>query len=476
MSLALDRLSSVHGAALDGRAASVRFQQSQLIALHAKLQHLQAEACEAIVSDRGVTAAEAEIECATTILAVKQYYESINFDQCVQREYRVAQGLNSPGRRVGCGVVLIRPAKHTRWYSIVATVAAAIAAGNTVAIEVGHFAVDRLLPTLFSCLDAETYQLIDGRPTETEQKQVSIVVDQTGELSLPNCLSSKPQLRSVAVVDRTANVEQAANTIVAAHVAYRGASPHAPDLILVNEWVKREFVNACIRLAPDDSRRERVTASDKVRQTIAEAESLGEASVIGTTSLMLVDIRDRRSSVVAEARPCGAFLPIMTITSLVDAVVALEGSKCLVAYHFAQPAAAKFLSQQINSRLAVANHIPPELLVGPAIPLHNGQPSSFPMLRYSTEMLSQPRPEYIQEAKKPAITLQELKDLDRVALDRVRVEARSALRSTGQGSGTAIGFFEQGILVGAVFIVLPVVSLVGYGGWYTIRVALSWKW
>ncbi|GAB1196662.1 hypothetical protein APSETT444_005937 [Aspergillus pseudonomiae] len=68
MSLSLDRLSSVHGAALDGRAASVRFQQSQLIALHAKLQHLQAEACEAIVYDRGVTTAEAEIECATTIL------------------------------------------------------------------------------------------------------------------------------------------------------------------------------------------------------------------------------------------------------------------------------------------------------------------------------------------------------------------------------------------------------------------------
>ena len=70
MSLSLDRLSSVHGAALDGRAASVRFQQSQLIALHAKLQHLQAEACEAIVYDRGVTTAEAEIECATTILTV----------------------------------------------------------------------------------------------------------------------------------------------------------------------------------------------------------------------------------------------------------------------------------------------------------------------------------------------------------------------------------------------------------------------
>lgn len=132
----LGRLSGVHGAALDGRTASVRFQQSQLLALHAKLQGLQGEACRAIVSDRGVAVAEAEVECAITILAVKEYYESIDFDQCVEREYRIAEGQNSPDRRIGFGVVLIRPTKHTRWYSIVATAAAAITAGNTLAIEV----------------------------------------------------------------------------------------------------------------------------------------------------------------------------------------------------------------------------------------------------------------------------------------------------------------------------------------------------
>lgn len=132
----LGRLDGVYGAALDGRTASVRFQQNQLIALHAKLQDLQADACKAILSDRGVTAAEAEVEYATTILAVREYYESIDFDKCVKQEYRIAEGQNSPARRVGFGVLLIRPTEHTRWYSIVATAAAAIAAGNTFAIEV----------------------------------------------------------------------------------------------------------------------------------------------------------------------------------------------------------------------------------------------------------------------------------------------------------------------------------------------------
>lgn len=115
-------------------------------------------------------------------------------------------------------------------------------------------------------------------------------MDQEGDLSLPHCLPSKPQLRSVAIVDRTANVDQAASAIVSAHLAYRGASPHAPDLILVNEWVKKKFVDACVRLAPDGSRRERITGGDNL---LSEAGSLGEASVIGTKSLTLVDIPDR---------------------------------------------------------------------------------------------------------------------------------------------------------------------------------------
>lgn len=159
--------------------------------------------------------------------------------------------------------------------------------------QLSKFTVDRLLPTLFASLDAEIYALINGKLTETEGKQVSLVVDQEGQISLPHCLPSKPQLRSVAVVDRTANVDQAASAIVSAHLAYRGASPHAPDLVLVNEWVKKKFVDACIRLAPDSSRRERITSGDKLQQIVAEAERLGEASTIGTASLMVVDIRDR---------------------------------------------------------------------------------------------------------------------------------------------------------------------------------------
>lgn len=77
---------------------------------------------------------------------------------------------------------------------------------------------------------------------------------------------------------------------------------------------------------------------------------------------------------------------------------------------------------------------------------------------------------------RPVLSLKDLKDLDRAALDRLQAEAGRPLRPTGQGPGTAIGFFEQGIMVGAVFIVLPVISLIGYGSWYAIRSAVSFNW
>ena len=149
----LNRLASVHGAAIDGRTTSVRFQQSQLTSLHKRLQEMRDEMCKAIISDRGLTIAEAELEYTATVHAIKQYYEAIDFDESVKDEYRLAKGQDNADRRVGAGVVLIRPIEHTRLYSIVATVAAAIAAGNTFAIEVRS---EKILTKYGSIIDLES--------------------------------------------------------------------------------------------------------------------------------------------------------------------------------------------------------------------------------------------------------------------------------------------------------------------------------
>lgn len=97
-------------------------------------------------------------------------------------------------------------------------------------------------------------------------------------------------------------------------------------------------------------------------------------------------------------------------------------------------------------------------------------------------MLSRPRPEYIQSSKRNTSIntdrlVQDLslfEEQEQALVQRLRKEVDSPLRPTGQGPGTAVGFFEQGIIVGAVFIVFPIVSLVGYASWCGVRFLL-WR-
>ena len=60
-------------------------------------------------------------------------------------------------------------------------------------------------------------------------------------------LKSNPSSRVVALIDRTANVDEAARWLATARFSFAGRSPYAPDLVLVNEHVKRPFLDAVAR-------------------------------------------------------------------------------------------------------------------------------------------------------------------------------------------------------------------------------------
>ena len=51
----------------------------------------------------------------------------------------------------------------------------------------------------------------------------------------------------VAVVDRTANINDAAEALVTACFSFGGRSPYSPDLVLVNEFIKKSFLMALIQ-------------------------------------------------------------------------------------------------------------------------------------------------------------------------------------------------------------------------------------
>jgi hypothetical protein len=53
----------------------------------------------------------------------------------------------------------------------------------------------------------------------------ALIIDQTGTTEAPNAVRPLPNLRSVTVIDRTADVEKAAQHILSAHLAFSGSMP-----------------------------------------------------------------------------------------------------------------------------------------------------------------------------------------------------------------------------------------------------------
>lgn len=122
--------------AVDGRAENGRFRQDQLHSLHGALRQEAGRICAALQADSNSSAAEVETEFYLAMEAIRHFYETLDFEKTLKDEYSVTQGKDNVNRRVGVGIVVIRPTSHTRFYSIVNPLAAAIAAGNCALLEV----------------------------------------------------------------------------------------------------------------------------------------------------------------------------------------------------------------------------------------------------------------------------------------------------------------------------------------------------
>lgn len=103
----------------------------------------------------------------------------------------------------------------------------------------------------------------------------------------------------MAIVDRSADIEAAAQAITTARFSFGGYSPYAPDLVLVNEFVKKEFFEACSRLATlsfagaSGVKKVDKNQSEEVRQAIHDAESKNQVSTFGSNEFKLVDVLDK---------------------------------------------------------------------------------------------------------------------------------------------------------------------------------------
>lgn len=129
-------LESILAAVTDGRTENVRYRQNELHRLHAGLRENSDAICAAILSGATCTATEAETEFFLAMDSIQQSYASLDFDKSIKNEYLVTTGANNLSRRSGLGLIAIRPSQHSRFYSVITPLAAAIAGGNCILLEV----------------------------------------------------------------------------------------------------------------------------------------------------------------------------------------------------------------------------------------------------------------------------------------------------------------------------------------------------
>ncbi|CAL3967004.1 unnamed protein product [Diplocarpon coronariae] len=479
--LTLDQL---RAAVIDGRTRNIRYRQNELQSLHLSLRDSVDKIRPAISRDLGGDAKASESEYYLTLNAVSEFYKPLDLSVALENEYLIAKGSDNSSQRVGKGLVIIRPTTHTRFYSIICPLAAAIAAGNCLgdsSLEI-DVVLKELLP---QALDSDTFGISDHPIEDPSVLASSFLVDQTGSSSTTtlNQLSSNTSARAIAIVDRTADIELAARSIINARFSFQGASAYSPDLVVVNEFVKDDFVAACTwhasrYFASGASPSHPREAEDSVtKHLLKAAEDKGEISVFGSSGFMLASVVDR-SSPVTRMKVSGCHLPIMGCTSLVDALMSQRPeSTLLAAYIFSDAPTAKFLAQYLEACITFVNQIPVHFLVGPAAPL--SPLPTRPGHKYSPEMFSSERPQYISRPSSDFLAIQKLFDGEKKPgsearlLTEIRKAAVKPLPKTGQPLGYAVGFFEQGILLGGGLFLSVVAPALGYGTFVLGRYA--WK-
>lgn len=162
--------------------------------------------------------------------------------------------------------------------------------------------LDAVLRSLLSsALGANTFCIAKSITDQTILGE-GLLVDQTADGSpktLTSQLLSSAGARCVAVVDRSADIEAAARVITTARFSFGGSSPYAPDLVLVNEFAKKEFFEACSRYATlsfagqSGANKALASQGEEIRKAIESAEGRKQVSSFGSNDFKLVDVLDK---------------------------------------------------------------------------------------------------------------------------------------------------------------------------------------
>jgi hypothetical protein len=309
-----------------------------------------------------------------------------------------------------------------------------------------------LRETLKTALHPDTFAIASSPIRDTAILNSAIHIDQNSSEDAPrtNHLASPSHSRAFAVVDRTSDINIAARELVAARFAFGGSSPYAPDIVLVNEFVKQDFLQAVVDESRKLSSAARIYGDAKGKPSSASRvssslETLKKAdsslqTIIQESNAVVLELPTRRAELlqVKTEAPILAVHAIKSLDDAIDFISTGDSAPALAAYHFGNPQVGKYLAQFVDARVSFVNHIPRELLVGPAHPAsHTVEPST----RYTVDMFTLPRPAFIQ----PTTTSTELAGIMAAAnastAQKFLEQALSPLKAMKRKPGGGVGMF-----------------------------------
>lgn len=166
---------------------------------------------------------------------------------------------------------------------------------------------------------------------------MDVLVDQTSTetISKSNRLLTHSNGRTLAVVDRTADIALAAQTLASTRLPPYNTSPYSPDLVIVNNFAIEEFVDVCLKYAESIS--EFSPGKDSSSLLISDSESKGKLKIHAskTSQLKILVLQDRyellspaasfstnspRSSELLSTKMTGPYLLVLPSTSTTDTV------------------------------------------------------------------------------------------------------------------------------------------------------------
>ncbi|KAF4339635.1 aldehyde dehydrogenase family 3 member B1 [Fusarium beomiforme] len=466
---------AIRSAAIDGRLHNPFYRKDQLRNLHGALADKAVQIQDAITKDTKHQPAEVKVEYWLALQAIAEAHESLDPVKAIDEEYAVTKGHDDTAAREPIGIVVIEPSYHAFFYGLIAALAPALAAGNCIVIQAQNSLRETpkvVLELIAKSLDRDIFT-VSNQPVSAEDINLPhIRVSQNGSDGpiLKDHLVSDPEAPVVAFVERDADIQAAAKALVSARFSLQGRAPYAPDVVLVNEWVKKDLLRALVQQSTEflaNSPNKSKAPKSALSKEVEKDESVHV--VLSGSNGVILDVENRQSSLLQQ-KVDETTLIVHAVTSMDDAIdTARDIGSLAAAYVFTNPSMAKYLCQFTDTAVSFVNHIPTKLLYSPLAPAGN-PPQSGTNNIYHQDLFSHLKPKYLTKSATDvkidkvvsAASSKELSALDQEATKRLP-EMKRKLK------GTKLGFFEQGIVTSLVFILTTAVSGTGILGYYGYR-------